>query len=111
MLEADPSIEGIIVDRLDRSARNMSDFVYVVETLKRTVISAREGEFSPDDPAKLFQAFILIATSKLSSDFGVLLPFPPADESRALLDATNKLPRTAAIPCQNAGVRVDRLAI
>ena len=68
LLRTHPEIEGIVVDFVDRSARNMLDFAYILEELERTIISVREGEFRPDDPGSMFHAYMLAAQAKFYSD-------------------------------------------
>ena len=67
-LESDATIEGIIVSRIDRLARNLTDGANILENLKRVIVSVNEGEIDPSVPGSVFQFNILLSTSKHYSD-------------------------------------------
>ena len=60
-LQAHPEVEGIIVFRVNRLARNITDGSYVLEILRRSVVCIEYGEIRPDDPGAVLTFNVLLA--------------------------------------------------
>ena len=60
-LRTHPDVEGIIVFRVNRLARNVTDGAYVLEVLRKSVVCLEYGEIRPDDPGAVLTFNILLA--------------------------------------------------
>ena len=62
-LRSHPEVEGIIVFRVNRLARNLTDGAYLLEILRKTVITLEYGEIHPDDPGAVLTFNVLLTMS------------------------------------------------
>ena len=68
LLVEDSTIEGVIVSKIDRMSRNITDGAYILEELKRRIVSADEGEIDPESPDAAMKFFMLLTFAKHYSD-------------------------------------------